>query len=108
RLAPAETRAVVGADARCPLDGCLHPSPRGRHRSLRRFEDDGRRTAAAAIDVELMIADVEEPPRVRELAALDRGRDAFGGGADEHEEEQHDARDGHGAANGYGHQRLSA
>ena len=42
---------------------------------------------ARAVDVELVAADVDQPPGMRKLAALEGGGDALIGGAGEHEED---------------------
>src|SRR5687768_18397989 len=67
RFAPAEARPVVRAHARDLRDVRLHPSPSRRHPGCGRFEHDGRRALADAVEMQLMAADVDEPAGMWEL-----------------------------------------
>ncbi len=103
RLAPAETRAVVAADAGYFRDVRLHPRPRRRHRRRGRFQDHRGRAVPFAIDVQLMSANIHQPSGMGELPAFERGRDALIRGSCERDKEDDGAAGEKGATQGRRH-----
>src|SRR5262245_22246580 len=87
-LAPSQPGTVVAADAREMCEIVLHPDPGHRNARSRCFEDDRRRAFASAMQVQLVVADLDQPPRIWELPPLERGRDALIGNAGENDERE--------------------
>jgi hypothetical protein len=107
RLAPAQTRAIVAADARYPSNRYLHQRPGRRHRRLRCFEDDGRRSPAGAKQMQLVTTHVDQPPWMRESPSLESRRDTLVGDADQQQNQECDAGSDKRAADRRSHGRGS-
>src|SRR6266508_4489328 len=88
-FAPAEARAIVGADTRCLTNGGLNETPIERGATKATFSYDCGAAGADALDVEAMAADVDQQAGRGKGALILGGGDGLvreaGGG--EHEDQ---------------------
>jgi len=74
---PSEAGAVVAADSCGLRHFVLYPRPGYGHSRRWCLENNRRRAGADAVEMELVIANVDEPSWIGKLSAFERGRDAL-------------------------------